>query len=160
MAEIVFPCSCGMLLKVYGDDQVGEVIVCPACGGNAVVPAKGIVAKAKPPASSSRAADRAGAPSGAGAPRIFRVPRVFEAMSWATARAMIAPRTTCCTSDWIPSRFMMLPRNPTMSGARERADRRPDASREGHAADDRRGQRVEFEVDACARQAGVHTRHV
>jgi hypothetical protein len=42
MAEIVFPCSCGMLLKVHGDDQVGQGIVCPSCGSTAIVPAVGI----------------------------------------------------------------------------------------------------------------------
>ena len=44
MAEIVFPCSCGMLLKVHGDDQIGQGIVCPSCGGTAIVPAVGVAA--------------------------------------------------------------------------------------------------------------------
>ena len=38
MAEIVFPCECGMILKVYGDDQVGRGIVCPSCGSTVTVP--------------------------------------------------------------------------------------------------------------------------
>ncbi len=42
MAEIVFPCDCGMLLKVHGDDQIGQGIVCPSCGVTAIVPAVGI----------------------------------------------------------------------------------------------------------------------
>jgi hypothetical protein len=41
MAEIVFPCSCGMILKVYGEDQVGHELVCPSCGSTVIVPAKG-----------------------------------------------------------------------------------------------------------------------
>ena len=39
MAEIVFPCTCGMILKVYGDDQVGQGIPCPSCGSTVIVPA-------------------------------------------------------------------------------------------------------------------------
>jgi DNA-directed RNA polymerase subunit RPC12/RpoP len=42
MAEVVFPCYCGLILKVYGDDQVGEGIVCPSCGSTIIVPAVGI----------------------------------------------------------------------------------------------------------------------
>ena len=49
MAEIVFPCSCGMLLKVHGDDQVGHGIVCPSCGGTATVPAVGIAVDPEEP---------------------------------------------------------------------------------------------------------------
>src|SRR5271156_2605790 len=63
MAEIVFPCTCAMILKVYGDDQIGQGIVCPSCGSTVIVPAVGIavpeqaplvpdVASAAPPAAS------------------------------------------------------------------------------------------------------------
>jgi DNA-directed RNA polymerase subunit RPC12/RpoP len=46
MAEIVFPCNCGMTLKVYGDDQVGQGIVCPSCGSTIIVPAVGVAREA------------------------------------------------------------------------------------------------------------------
>lgn len=42
MAEIVFPCQCGLLLKVHDNDQVGQGIVCPSCGSTVIVPAVGI----------------------------------------------------------------------------------------------------------------------
>jgi hypothetical protein len=48
MSEIVFPCNCGMILKVYGDDQVGQGLVCPSCGGTVIVPAVGIKHDASP----------------------------------------------------------------------------------------------------------------
>ena len=28
MAETIFPCACGMILKVYGDNLIGHQIVC------------------------------------------------------------------------------------------------------------------------------------
>ena len=46
MAGTVFTCKCGMLLKAYGDDQVGQGIVCPSCGSTVIVPAFGIAADA------------------------------------------------------------------------------------------------------------------
>ena len=54
MAEIVFPCQCGLLLKVHGDDQVGQGIVCPSCGSTVVVPAAGIVVDEPAPLVASR----------------------------------------------------------------------------------------------------------
>ncbi len=39
MAETVFSCSCGMILKVYGDDQAGTEITCPSCQTTVHVPA-------------------------------------------------------------------------------------------------------------------------
>ena len=47
MAEIVFTCQCGLLLKVHGDDQIGQGIVCPSCGRTVVVPAAGIIVDAR-----------------------------------------------------------------------------------------------------------------
>lgn len=38
MAEIVFPCTCGMILKVYDDDQIGRGIQCPSCSSTVIVP--------------------------------------------------------------------------------------------------------------------------
>ncbi len=49
MAEIVFRCQCGMILKVYGEDHVGQGIVCPSCGSTVVVPAVSIAVEALAP---------------------------------------------------------------------------------------------------------------
>ena len=38
MAETIFTCDCGMILKVYGDNLIGHQIVCPSCGSTVVVP--------------------------------------------------------------------------------------------------------------------------
>ena len=48
MAEIVFPCNCGMILKVYGDEQVGQGIVCPSCNSTVIVPASSVAVEAAP----------------------------------------------------------------------------------------------------------------
>ena len=39
MAEIVFTCRCGMILKVYDEDQIGKGLACPSCGATVIVPA-------------------------------------------------------------------------------------------------------------------------
>jgi ribosomal protein S27E len=48
MAEIVFSCDCGMILKVYGDDQTGSEITCPSCKAVVTIPSIG-QAKVRPP---------------------------------------------------------------------------------------------------------------
>ena len=65
MTEVVFPCTCGMILKVYGDDQVGQEIVCPSCGSTVIVPTRGIAVDSEASLGSDGSA-RARASSNAG----------------------------------------------------------------------------------------------
>ncbi len=41
MADTVFSCGCGMILKVLGGAQAGEEIICPACSASVPVPLAG-----------------------------------------------------------------------------------------------------------------------
>lgn len=41
MAEIIFSCPCGMILKVRDDDQAGSEITCPSCQSSVTVPSPG-----------------------------------------------------------------------------------------------------------------------
>jgi hypothetical protein len=62
MAEIVFSCSCGMILKVYGDDQPGSRIECPACKASVVVPGGRSVSAPQSAVGADRAVEAASEP--------------------------------------------------------------------------------------------------
>ncbi len=62
MAEIVFSCSCGMILKVYGDDQPGSQIECPACKASVVVPGGRSASVPQAAAGAGRAVEAASEP--------------------------------------------------------------------------------------------------
>lgn len=56
MDEIVFKCKCGMILKVFGEDRIGQAVPCPSCSSAVVVPPSSVDIEAVGRSSSGGAA--------------------------------------------------------------------------------------------------------
>ncbi len=89
MAETVFSCACGMILKVYGEDQAGHETTCPACGATVLIPAEHEARVVPPP--SQPVPDEP--PSGAGPKPIFLVvyALIILAMTLGAVKFLLLP---------------------------------------------------------------------
>jgi DNA-directed RNA polymerase subunit RPC12/RpoP len=149
MAEIVFPCKCAMILKVYGDDQIGQGIVCPSCGSTVIVPPVGMAVDDQAPlVADALAAPKTASMSGkwlglgylAGV-GVVTVGLIKYILMPALAPPVAVPQVALAQndppevptkeseSDDAPRRLLKKPRGGTLTKSAERADvsRKPEA---------------------------------